>query len=159
MKILTLLLLSQLQWQTFFSPKGGIREAIIRSIDSAQVQVLVQAYSFTSKEIMDALLKKKCRSPNVEIVLLIDRKEAKSKKFKRRKLREGGITVRTDIVPGKAHDKVIIIDSMRVITGSYNYTSNAEENNAENVIIIDNSLIATQYLNNWAKLFPEKKKK
>ena len=35
-----------------------------------------------------------------------------------------------------AHNKVMIIDGETVITGSFNFTKAAEENNAENLLII-----------------------
>ena len=43
----------------------------------------------------------------------------------------------------------MIIDEKIVITGSFNFTNAADKRNAENVIIINNSSIAKQYLQNW----------
>jgi len=43
----------------------------------------------------------------------------------------------------------MIIDGYTVITGSFNFTSNAEERNAENLLIIDDKSLASQYLENW----------
>ena len=34
-------------------------------------------------------------------------------------------------------------------TGSFNFTNSADKRNAENVIIIDDKNIASQYLQNW----------
>jgi phosphatidylserine/phosphatidylglycerophosphate/cardiolipin synthase-like enzyme len=39
-------------------------------------------------------------------------------------------------IGGIAHNKIIIIDSETVITGSFNFTKAAEEKNAENLLII-----------------------
>jgi phosphatidylserine/phosphatidylglycerophosphate/cardiolipin synthase-like enzyme len=36
-----------------------------------------------------------------------------------------------------AHDKVILIDETTIVTGSFNFTKGAEEDNAENLLIID----------------------
>ena len=52
-------------------------------------------------------------------------------------------------MPGIAHNKVIIIDSKKVITGSFNFTSAADHRNAENVILIEDTDIASLYLKNW----------
>ena len=60
-----------------------------------------------------------------------------------------GIDVRFDKMPGIAHNKVIIIDSKKVITGSFNFTSAADHRNAENVILIEDTDIASLYLKNW----------
>jgi phosphatidylserine/phosphatidylglycerophosphate/cardiolipin synthase-like enzyme len=48
-----------------------------------------------------------------------------------------------------AHNKVIIIDSHIVITGSYNLTGTAEYKNAENLLIIKSPKLADQYTKNW----------
>ncbi|MGO9144772.1 MAG: hypothetical protein ACLQDF_00245 [Desulfomonilia bacterium] len=40
----------------YFSPMGGCTEAIVQEIDHANKEILVQAYSFTSKPISKALL-------------------------------------------------------------------------------------------------------
>jgi len=49
------------------------------------------------------------------------------------------------------HNKIIIIDKETVITGSFNFSSAAEEKNAENLIIIRNPELAAIYLDNWQK--------
>lgn len=46
---------------------------------------------------------------------------------------------------GKMHHKVIIIDNRTVITGSYNYSANAEYRNDENILIVRSPAIAELY--------------
>jgi phosphatidylserine/phosphatidylglycerophosphate/cardiolipin synthase-like enzyme len=55
------------------------------------------------------------------------------------------IPVRQDGNPAFLHHKVIIVDEHIVITGSLNFTDNADQNNNENVIIVDNPDIARLY--------------
>jgi phosphatidylserine/phosphatidylglycerophosphate/cardiolipin synthase-like enzyme len=40
------------------------------------------------------------------------------------------------------HHKVIIIDKRTVITGSYNFTSGAEKDNDENLVIVNDPALA-----------------
>jgi phosphatidylserine/phosphatidylglycerophosphate/cardiolipin synthase-like enzyme len=47
-----------------------------------------------------------------------------------------GIPTRIDDQHAIAHNKVIVIDSATVITGSFNFTKAAEQNNAENLLVI-----------------------
>lgn len=47
------------------------------------------------------------------------------------------------------HNKVMIIDSEIVITGSFNFAKAAEERNAENVLIIMSKELVKSYLENW----------
>ncbi len=43
----------------------------------------------------------------------------------------------------------MVIDGHIVITGSFNFTKAAEEHNAENLLVIDDSALAGQYVQNW----------
>ncbi|MGD0828033.1 MAG: phospholipase D-like domain-containing protein [Desulfobaccales bacterium] len=45
----------------------------------------------------------------------------------------------------------MIVNRKIVITGSFNFTRAAEENNAENVLIIRSKELAREYLENWEK--------
>jgi phosphatidylserine/phosphatidylglycerophosphate/cardiolipin synthase-like enzyme len=48
-----------------------------------------------------------------------------------------------------AHNKVVIIDGERVVTGSFNFTAAADTRNAENVVVIDSRAVAGLFLANW----------
>jgi len=43
----------------------------------------------------------------------------------------------------------MIIDAETVITGSFNFTKAAEENNAENLLVIHDKKLALAYAKNW----------
>jgi phosphatidylserine/phosphatidylglycerophosphate/cardiolipin synthase-like enzyme len=43
----------------------------------------------------------------------------------------------------------MILDSAIVITGSFNFTKAAEEKNAENLLVINDPVLAQKYLQNW----------
>jgi phosphatidylserine/phosphatidylglycerophosphate/cardiolipin synthase-like enzyme len=43
----------------------------------------------------------------------------------------------------------MIIDGETVITGSFNFTTAAEEKNAENLLIIRDKKLAERYIKNW----------
>ena len=60
--------------------------------------------------------------------------------------------VRQDGNPAFMHHKVIIIDDHIVVTGSLNFTDNADQQNNENVIIIDNADIAKLYVQDFQEL-------
>jgi phosphatidylserine/phosphatidylglycerophosphate/cardiolipin synthase-like enzyme len=62
-----------------------------------------------------------------------------------------GIKVLIDDKHKIAHNKIMIIDSEIVITGSFNFTKSAEEGNAENLLIINSSDLAKKYIENWKK--------
>jgi hypothetical protein len=55
--------------QVFFSPNGGCTAAVVNNLDKATNSVLVQAYSFTSAPIAQALVDAHKRGVNVEVIL------------------------------------------------------------------------------------------
>ena len=60
-----------------------------------------------------------------------------------------GIPVKIDAQHAIAHNKVMIIDGKTVITGSFNFTKAAEDNNAENLLVIRDKELAERYIKNW----------
>ena len=50
-----------------------------------------------------------------------------------------------------ADGKMMIIDGQRVITGSFNFTAAAQNHNAENLLVLDDSSLAAQYRTNWER--------
>jgi phosphatidylserine/phosphatidylglycerophosphate/cardiolipin synthase-like enzyme len=133
--------------QVLFSPHGGCTHAVVQNLDNAHSTVYVQAYSFTSKEISQALVNAARRGVKISVVL--DSSNETGKYSAATFLRDMGILPLIDAEHTIAHNKVIIIDGAIVITGSFNFTRAAEENNAENLLIIRDPAIAQKYLANW----------
>src|SRR3974377_1054731 len=52
-----------------FSPKGGCTEAVVAEIHKDQSDVLIQAYSLSSKPNAQALVEAKTRGVRVEVIL------------------------------------------------------------------------------------------
>jgi phosphatidylserine/phosphatidylglycerophosphate/cardiolipin synthase-like enzyme len=118
-----------------FSPKGGCTDVIVRRIRSARHEVLIQAYSFTSKPIAEALVDAKSRGLHVEIIL--DRANEQESYSELNELLGDGMNPLIDAEHAIAHNKIIILDGKTVITGSFNFTNQAEHENAENMIVIE----------------------
>ena len=75
------------------------------------------------------------------------------------RFKKAGLDVRLDGNPRNMHHKVFIIDGQTVVTGSYNFSANAEQSNDENTLIIYNEEIAGQYLDEFERIFEEAKSK
>ena len=135
--------------QVYFSPRGGCTDAIVDKIDQAKAEVRVQAYSFTSAPIAKALVKAYKRGVKVDVIL--DRSQRTERYSSARFFTNQGIPTFIDDRHAIAHNKVMIIDREIVITGSFNFTKAAEENNAENLLIIKSNDLAMIYLENWQR--------
>ena len=122
------------QVAVYFSPRRGATEAIVQAIHGAQQQVLVQAYSFTSAPIAKALLDAHKRG--VKILAVLDKSNETDKYSAATFLVNAGIQTLIDDQHAIAHNKIMVIDSATIITGSFNFTKAAEEKNAENLLVI-----------------------
>ena len=118
----------------YHSPKGGCTEAVVWEIRRARKEILVQAYSFTSKPIADALIEAKGRGLHVEI--LLDRSNEQETYTELAHLIDHGLAPHIDAQHAIAHNKIMILDRRVLITGSFNFTHQAEVENAENLLII-----------------------
>ena len=130
-----------------FSPKGGCTDTIVQELDKAKGSILVQAYSFTSAPIAKALVAAPDRGSRVEIILAKSNLTAQYTSGPY--VAKAGIPVKTDSAHDIAHNKIMIIDGEIVITGSFNFTKNAEDNNPENLLIIRDKDLAAKYIENW----------
>lgn len=134
--------------KVFFSPNGGCAEGIIKELDTGAREILVQACSFSSTPIGNALVNAQKRGVKVEIIF--DNDEQKKQNYRTAKvLSKSGIAVYLDGDHASAHNKVIIIDRETIITGSFNFIYAAETKNAENVLVIKSPVLAGLYAENW----------
>ncbi|MGD0518082.1 MAG: phospholipase D family protein [Thermoguttaceae bacterium] len=130
-----------------FSPQGGCTEAIVREIESARSSIFIQAYSFTSVPIAKAVVEAYKRGVHVEAIL--DRSQKTEQYSEADYLHYSSVPVLIDCEHAIAHNKIMIIDGQVVITGSFNFTKQAEHSNAENLLIIRDKYLADQYAANW----------
>jgi phosphatidylserine/phosphatidylglycerophosphate/cardiolipin synthase-like enzyme len=134
-------------WEVYFSPSGGCTDAIVDALAGAKRTVLVQAYSFTSRPIAEALIDAKGRGVAVQVIL--DRSNLTAHSSADDDLFGSNIPTFIDSAHAIAHNKVMVIDDETVITGSFNFTRAAEERNAENLLILRSRDLAKRYTDNW----------
>jgi phosphatidylserine/phosphatidylglycerophosphate/cardiolipin synthase-like enzyme len=117
-----------------FSPEGGCTNAVVNELLHARHEILVQAYSFSSKPIAEALIAAKKRGLRVEI--LLDHSNEQEQYSDLHWFLEAGLEPLIDAKHPIAHNKVMIVDRKTLITGSFNFTQQAELHNAENLLIL-----------------------
>jgi phosphatidylserine/phosphatidylglycerophosphate/cardiolipin synthase-like enzyme len=138
--------------EVYFSPQDGTLEHILKVVNSAQESIYFLAYSFTSDELADAMIEQ--AKSGVAVRGVFDKDQYHSNQGTEfDNLLDAGLDVRLDGNSRLMHDKVIIIDQQIVITGSYNFSNNAEKNNDENTLIIHNPGIAAAYMEEFQKIY------
>lgn len=141
--------LSQPSWDVCFSPRGGCTDLIVTTLGQAKSTILVQAFSFTSEPIAQALADAHQRGVKVEVVLDDGQRTARGSQASF--VADAGVPVFFDATHAIAHNKTMLIDDETVITGSFNFTESAEERNAENLIVLRDKALAERYEQNWRK--------
>jgi len=127
------------------------QKAVVEALSKAKSTVLVQAYSFTSPPIAKALTEAQRRGVKIQIVL--DKSNRTDRYSAATFTQDYGVPTFIDDRHAIAHNKIIIIDGQTVLTGSFNFTKQAEELNAENLLVIEDSAIAA----NWKVHFTHSK--
>jgi phosphatidylserine/phosphatidylglycerophosphate/cardiolipin synthase-like enzyme len=130
-----------------FTPDKRCQSLIIREIGQAKQSIFVQAYSFTDKEIASALTDAARRG--VMVKFLLDKSNRKDERSAKHILQDEKIPVRFDAPGGIAHNKIMVIDAAKVISGSYNFSVAAYKRNTENLLIIHSRTLAKDYIQNW----------
>jgi phosphatidylserine/phosphatidylglycerophosphate/cardiolipin synthase-like enzyme len=141
--------------QYAFTPGDRADQVIIDAILTARESVMVQAYSFTHRDIAGALIDAQRRG--VSVVVIADRDTARDERNGMLpRLARAGVTVLIDGEHAMAHNKVMVIDARRpqcaVVTGSFNFTQAAQFRNAENVLVLrDDARLCEAYARNWER--------
>lgn len=107
---------------------GGLFAAARKSAD-------VCVFTITDDRISDAIVEAHQRG--VEVRIITDNEKAFDPGSDITRLERAGVRVRVDQTPYHMHHKFALIDDELLITGSYNWTRGAAENNEENFIVTD----------------------
>lgn len=133
-----------------FTPVENCMALIVAAIDGAKSEILVQAYSFQAKPLVKAL--GRAHSRGVKVRVILDRGDERQYDRAGSRLIAERILPHVDTGVASAHNKVMIIDSDAVITGSFNFTEAAQKKNAENVLLIKGHPdVAAAYRKNWER--------
>lgn len=129
---------------SYFSPDDSVAIALVDVIDSAEETVYFLAFSLTLDELGDALVRAQQRG--IEVVGIMDDAQVGNTGGEYEFLRQNDVQVYLDERGVNLHDKVLIVDETIVVTGSYNFSSNAEYRNDENTLVIYSADLAKDYL-------------
>jgi phosphatidylserine/phosphatidylglycerophosphate/cardiolipin synthase-like enzyme len=139
-----------------FTPGEDCTGVIVDQLAAAKREVLVQAYSFTNPDIVKALVAAKKRGVDVRAILdksnfcRAEKAGCENKgQIAADTLVIAKVPVTVDREHAIAHNKIMVIDRERVITGSFNFSRAAQEKNAENLLVITDAAQAQRYTRNW----------
>ena len=135
----------------FTSEDPALEQGIIPIVKSATQSIRFMTFSFTDFPLAEAMIE---RSKNgVDVSGVFERVGSDTEASELKTLICADVPARRDGNPSFLHHKVIVIDERIVVTGSMNYSTNAEESNDENVLIIDNAEIARLYIQEFGRVW------
>jgi phosphatidylserine/phosphatidylglycerophosphate/cardiolipin synthase-like enzyme len=129
--------------ENYFAPEDGVAAKIADRLGQAQQSIHFLAFSFTNDQIGKAMIARAKAGVSVAGVFETTGSETQYSEYG--KMRRAKLDVLQDGNPYVMHHKVIIIDSRTVIFGSFNFTANADKDNDENLLIIDDPALAQAF--------------
>jgi phosphatidylserine/phosphatidylglycerophosphate/cardiolipin synthase-like enzyme len=137
--------------QVLFSAEDHAINNLIALVNDAKINIRFLAFSFTDYPLAQAMIDRSKAGVDVKGVYETFGSTATGSELKT--FWCAHVPVRQDGNASFLHDKIIIIDNSIVVTGSLNFSSNADDSNEENVVILDNTEIAGLYLQEFEKLW------
>lgn len=135
--------------KVYFSPEDHCDEKVIALIDNAEQELHIAVFSFNRPNIAAAVIAAHTRGVSVKVIF--DEGQLTGPGSQHNVLDTAGVLVKKDkpdyttVSYSEMHNKFAVIDKRIVITGSYNWTANATNNNDENLLVITSSSIAKEY--------------
>jgi len=129
--------------KVYFSPNGGCQHAVIDQIRSARRTIDIAMYYLSSPQIARALVDANQRQVQIRIVL--DQSQEIESASKSGYLIKHGLKIKYHLGFGLMHNKFAVIDARSLITGSFNWTSTAQEKNEENLLIMTDQPLIAKY--------------
>ncbi|HNR32602.1 MAG TPA: phospholipase D-like domain-containing protein [Candidatus Hydrogenedentes bacterium] len=136
--------------ECYFAPEDGVEKEILAEIAVARSTIDFMAFSFTSEPIAKAMAAR--IGAGVRVRGLFETRNAADRYSRDDFLAARGAEIHLDRNSYNMHHKVIIIDVATVVTGSYNFSRNAENQNDENVLILHCPDIARRYTDEFEAL-------
>ena len=131
--------------ETYFSPNGGVASNIIKAINNAKFSIDLAIFDLTSNDIASSL--EKAQKRGVKIRIIADSRQAKGRNSMIPTLADSQFNLKITHGEGRGimHNKFAIFDGKLMVTGSYNWTNNAERFNYENAIFVTDPNVIQQY--------------
>jgi cardiolipin hydrolase len=137
--------------QAFFSPGIDCIGEVTRQIKSAQQSCDLCIFTITDDRITRVILDTHDRGVPVRVITDDDKSHDLGSDIDL--LKRAGIPCKMDRSPFHMHHKFAIFDRKRLLTGSFNWTRSATDNNEENLIVTNDPKLANAFYQRFEKLW------
>jgi phosphatidylserine/phosphatidylglycerophosphate/cardiolipin synthase-like enzyme len=137
--------------EAFFSPKDPCVNKIARMFDNAVHQADVCVFTITDDRIRRSI--ESAHQRGVQVRILSDNDKSVDLGSDLTYLQRLGIPTRVDRSEFHMHHKFALFDRRRLLTGSYNWTRSASENNEENFIVTSDPVLLRAFQQEFDRLW------
>jgi phosphatidylserine/phosphatidylglycerophosphate/cardiolipin synthase-like enzyme len=135
--------LGTMRIETYFATDDRVGERIIERVDGARRSVHFMAFSFTHDGIGDAIRRR--RRAGVQVLGVFESTGSNTGASEYERMKAAGLEVFQDGNPYSMHHKVILLDQQVTLFGSFNFTANADEENDENLLVVEDPAFAWEF--------------
>ena len=139
--------------EAHFSPGEGCVARIRGMLDGARRSADLCVYTITDNRIAERILAAHRRGVVVRVIT--DDEKARDLGSDVLELARAGIPVLVDDSPFFMHHKFALFDDQVVLTGSYNWTRGAADNNEENLILSNDRRLVTSFRGEFERLWTQ----
>jgi len=142
--------------ETLFTSEGSVASVIEDLLQQARASVDVAVYRITNPRLARAL--GEARSRGLQVRLLVDRNKYEKNASTRELLAENSVPFHAIYgrkkKGSKLHHKFAVLDGHVLLTGSYNWTIESEEQNYDHMLIIRDRKLVLAYQHEFDRLWP-----
>lgn len=152
------LTINGIKMENYFSSETKVAPILGELVSQAKDEILFMAFSFTHEDIGEPMLARAEAGVDVRGVFETTGSETEYSYFL--PMRDAGLDnlqVRQDGNGRIMHHKVIIIDRKIVVFGSFNFSSNANNSNDENTLIVYDPNLASYFIEEFEIVWGEAK--
>lgn len=141
--------------KSFMGPEDSLVSKLVDAIDAAKDTVVVAMFDMNASALVNALIAAKQRGVNV--VVILDKKQANDAfGTADEALLSAGVPVVLALNSGSSqaemHSKYMVVDHALTFVGSNNWTNLGSYYNDENLVIVDDAMLAARAEGNFAQL-------
>jgi phosphatidylserine/phosphatidylglycerophosphate/cardiolipin synthase-like enzyme len=144
--------------ENYFATHDKVADHVITAVQGSNKSLHFLAFSFTHDGISKAMLTRS--QTGVELHGVFEKSQTTNSYSEYGRMSKLGspVEVYTDANPKNMHHKVIVIDGKKTIAGSFNFSTNADKSNDENLVIIHSPEVSKLFEEEFQRVFTAAKK-
>jgi phosphatidylserine/phosphatidylglycerophosphate/cardiolipin synthase-like enzyme len=135
----------------YFSPYDRCERVVLKELFSVQKTCLISCYGLTNQPIASRLIE--LHRKGITVIVCVDRTQAAGRSDQTRTLKAAGIPVLVKKTSPLEHNKLMVLDNERVITGSWNFSASADKQDNNLLVISHDAPTVQAFTSAWKRIF------